>query len=154
MDVEIPTYNIDVQKIESAISEKTKCIFLAHTLGNPFDLDAVLKIAEKYKLWLIEDNCDAFGSTYKGRYTGTFGHLSTLSFYPAHHITTGEGGAVLTKDDQLAKLVRALETGGETVIARAEKIIHAEKDFPSNSAHCLLDMTINMYIRKSAIILK
>jgi CDP-6-deoxy-D-xylo-4-hexulose-3-dehydrase len=112
VDVEIPTYNIDVQQIESAISEKTKCIFLAHTLGNPFDLDAVLKIAEKYKLWFIEDNCDAFGSTYKGRYTGTFGHFSTLSFYPAHHITTGEGGAVLTKDDQLAKLVRMFRDWG------------------------------------------
>jgi CDP-6-deoxy-D-xylo-4-hexulose-3-dehydrase len=112
VDVEIPTYNIDVQQIESAISEKTKCIFLAHTLGNPFNLDAVLKIAEKYKLWFIEDNCDAFGSTYKGRYTGTFGHLSTLSFYPAHHITTGEGGAVLTNDDQLAKLVRAFRDWG------------------------------------------
>jgi CDP-6-deoxy-D-xylo-4-hexulose-3-dehydrase len=112
VDVEIPTYNIDVQQIESAISEKTKCIFIAHTLGNPFDLDAVLKIAEKYKLWFIEDNCDAFGSTYKGRYTGTFGHLSTLSFYPAHHITTGEGGAVLTNDDQLAKLVRAFRDWG------------------------------------------
>ena len=112
VDVEIPTYNIDVQKIESAISKKTKCIFLAHTLGNPYDLDAILKIAEKHKLWLIEDNCDAFGSKYKGRYTGTFGHLSTISFYPAHHITTGEGGAIITNDDQLAKLVRAFRDWG------------------------------------------
>jgi CDP-6-deoxy-D-xylo-4-hexulose-3-dehydrase len=112
VDVEIPTYNIDVQKIESAISKKTKCIFLAHTLGNPYDLDAILNIAEKHKLWLIEDNCDAFGSKYKGRYTGTFGHLSTISFYPAHHITTGEGGAIITNDDQLAKLVRAFRDWG------------------------------------------
>jgi CDP-4-dehydro-6-deoxyglucose reductase, E1 len=112
VDVDIPTYNIDVQKIDSAISEKTKCIFLAHTLGNPFDLDAILKIAEKHKLWFIEDNCDAFGSKYKGRYTGTFGHLSTISFYPAHHITTGEGGAIVTNDDQLAKLVRAFRDWG------------------------------------------
>ena len=112
VDVEIPTYNIDVQKIESAISEKTKCIFLAHTLGNPYDIDAVLKVAEKHKLWLIEDNCDAFGSKYNGRYTGTFGHLSTISFYPAHHITTGEGGAIIMNDDQLAKLVRSFRDWG------------------------------------------
>jgi CDP-4-dehydro-6-deoxyglucose reductase, E1 len=112
VDVTIPTYNIDIQKIESAISEKTKCIFLAHTLGNPYDLDAILKIAEKHHLWLIEDNCDAFGSKYKGRFTGTFGHLSTISFYPAHHITTGEGGAIITNDDQLAKLVRAFRDWG------------------------------------------
>ncbi len=88
VDVTIPTYNIDMKKLEQAISEKTKCIFLAHTLGNPYDLDAILKIAEKHHLWFIEDNCDAFGITYKGKYTGTFGHLATLSFYPAHHITT------------------------------------------------------------------
>jgi CDP-6-deoxy-D-xylo-4-hexulose-3-dehydrase len=112
VDITIPTYNIDIQKIESAISEKTKCIFLAHTLGNPYDLDAILKIVEKHHLWLIEDNCDAFGSKYKGRYTGTFGHLSTISFYPAHHITTGEGGAIITNDDQLAKLVRAFRDWG------------------------------------------
>jgi CDP-4-dehydro-6-deoxyglucose reductase, E1 len=112
VDVDIPTYNIDVQKIESAISEKTKCIFLAHTLGNPYDLEEILKIAEKHDLWLIEDNCDAFGSKYKGRYTGTFGHIATISFYPAHHITTGEGGAIITNDDKLAKLVRAFRDWG------------------------------------------
>ena len=112
VDVELPTYNIDIKKIESAVTERTKCIFLAHTLGNPFDLDSIVKIAEKYNLWIIEDNCDAFGSMYKGRYTGTFGHLSTLSFYPAHHITTGEGGAIVTNDDTLAKLVRSFRDWG------------------------------------------
>jgi CDP-6-deoxy-D-xylo-4-hexulose-3-dehydrase len=112
VDVDIPTYNIDVQKLRNAISEKTKCIFLAHTLGNPFDIGEVLKIAEEHHLWVIEDNCDAFGSRYKGKYTGTFGHLSTISFYPAHHITTGEGGAIVTNDDQLAKLVRAFRDWG------------------------------------------
>lgn len=112
VDIDIPTYNIDVEKMEKAISEKTKCIFIAHTLGNPFDIEAVMKLANKHNLWVIEDNCDAFGSRYKNQYTGTFGHLSTISFYPAHHITTGEGGAIITNDDQLSKLVRAFRDWG------------------------------------------
>jgi CDP-6-deoxy-D-xylo-4-hexulose-3-dehydrase len=112
VDLHIPTYNVDIQQLKQAITPKTKCIFLAHTLGNPFDLDAVMELAEKYNLWVIEDNCDALGSRYRGRYTGTFGHLSTMSFYPAHHITTGEGGAVATNDPQLAKLVRAFRDWG------------------------------------------
>lgn len=112
VDVEIPTYNIDVEMLKKAISEKTKCIFLAHTLGNPFNLDAVMEIAEKYNLWVIEDNCDAFGSKYRGKYTGTFGHISTISFYPAHHITTGEGGAVVTQSEELARIVRSFRDWG------------------------------------------
>jgi CDP-4-dehydro-6-deoxyglucose reductase, E1 len=112
VDVNIPTYNIDVEMMQQAISPKTRCIFIAHTLGNPFDLDAVMELAEKHDLWVIEDNCDAFGSKYKSKYTGTFGHLSTISFYPAHHITTGEGGAVCTNDPQLAGLVRAFRDWG------------------------------------------
>ncbi|MDR2775962.1 MAG: lipopolysaccharide biosynthesis protein RfbH [Tannerella sp.] len=112
VDVDIPTYNIDPEELEKAITPKTKCIFLAHTLGNPFHLDVVMELAEKHHLWVIEDNCDAFGSKYRGRYTGTFGHLSTLSFYPAHHITTGEGGAVITPDPQLSKIVRAFRDWG------------------------------------------
>jgi CDP-6-deoxy-D-xylo-4-hexulose-3-dehydrase len=112
VDVDIPTYNIDVEQLKRAISPETKCIFLAHTLGNPFNLDAVMELAEEHNLWVIEDNCDAFGSKYKGQYTGTFGHLSTVSFYPAHHITTGEGGAIITNDSQLAKLVRAFRDWG------------------------------------------
>ncbi|MDR3217844.1 MAG: lipopolysaccharide biosynthesis protein RfbH [Dysgonamonadaceae bacterium] len=112
VDVDIPTYNIDPEALEKAISPKTKCIFLAHTLGNPFHLDAVMQLAEKHRLWVIEDNCDALGSKYRGQYTGTFGHISTISFYPAHHITTGEGGAVATNDPQLAKLVRAFRDWG------------------------------------------
>jgi len=112
VDVNIPTYNIDPEKLRKAISPKTKCIFLAHTLGNPFNLDVVMELAEKHHLWVIEDNCDAFGSRYKGKYTGTFGHLSTISFYPAHHITTGEGGAIVTGDPQLAKLVRSFRDWG------------------------------------------
>ena len=112
VDIDIPTYNIDVQLMQKAITSKTKCIFLAHTLGNPFNIDAVTQLAEKYNLWLIEDNCDAFGSEFKGQRTGTFGHLSTISFYPAHHITTGEGGAICTNDAQLAQLVRAFRDWG------------------------------------------
>ncbi|MDR2026242.1 MAG: lipopolysaccharide biosynthesis protein RfbH [Prevotellaceae bacterium] len=112
VDVDIPTYNIDVRQLKQAISPRTKCIFLAHTLGNPFDLDTVMELAEKHNLWVIEDNCDAFGSRYRGKYTGTFGHLSTVSFYPAHHITTGEGGAIVTNDSQLARLVRAFRDWG------------------------------------------
>ncbi len=112
VDVDIPTYNIDAAMMRKAISEKTKCIFLAHTLGNPFDLDAVMALAKEYNLWVIEDNCDAFGSKYDGKYTGTFGHISTISFYPAHHITTGEGGAVVTNDEVLAKLIKSFRDWG------------------------------------------
>ena len=112
VDVSLPTYNIDVDLLRSALSDKTRCIFIAHTLGNPFDVDSVREIAYKHDLWLIEDNCDAFGSTYREGYTGTFGHLSTMSFYPAHHITTGEGGAVVTNDDELALLVRSFRDWG------------------------------------------
>lgn len=112
VDVDIPTYNASVEEIETAINEKTRAIFIAHTLGNPFDLDRIMELVEKYDLYLIEDNCDALGSTYQGRNTGTFGHLATCSFYPAHHITTGEGGAVLTSDETLARIIRSLKDWG------------------------------------------
>jgi len=112
VDVTIPTYNIDTEMLRVAITPKTRCIFLAHTLGNPFDIDSVMQIAEENDLWIIEDNCDAFGSEYKGRKTGTFGHISTISFYPAHHITTGEGGAVCTGDPQLAAIARSFRDWG------------------------------------------
>jgi CDP-6-deoxy-D-xylo-4-hexulose-3-dehydrase len=112
VDVEIPTYNIDVEMMKKAVSDKTRCIFLAHTLGNPFHVDAVLKLANENNLWVIEDNCDAFGSKYNGKFTGNFGHISTISFYPAHHITTGEGGAVVTNDEQLAKIIKSFRDWG------------------------------------------
>lgn len=112
VDVDIPTYNIDIAMMKEALSPKTRCIFLAHTLGNPFDIEAVMNFAEENGLWVIEDNCDAFGSEYKGQKTGSFAHLSTISFYPAHHITTGEGGAICTNDPQLALLVRAFRDWG------------------------------------------
>jgi len=112
VDVTLPTYDIDIAMMQKAITAKTRCIFIAHTLGNPFNVDAVMEFAHKHNLWVIEDNCDAFGSKYNGKYTGTFGHLSTISFYPAHHITTGEGGAICTNDPQLANLVRAFRDWG------------------------------------------
>jgi CDP-6-deoxy-D-xylo-4-hexulose-3-dehydrase len=96
VDVTIPSYEIDVRQLEAGRTERTKAVFMAHTLGNVFDLDAVCAFTRKHNLWLIEDCCDALGSTYKGSNVGTFGDIATLSFYPAHHITTGEGGAVLT----------------------------------------------------------
>ena len=112
VDVDIETYNINIEQAEQAITDKTRCIFIAHTLGNPFNLDAIMALANKHNLWVIEDNCDSFGSRYRGKYTGTYGHLSTISFYPAHHITTGEGGAIITNDAQLANLVRAFRDWG------------------------------------------
>lgn len=112
VDVEIPTYNIDVEMMRKAITPQTRCIFIAHTLGNPFNIDAVMQLAKEHDLWVIEDNCDAFGSEYKGKKTGSHAHLSTISFYPAHHITTGEGGAICTNDPQLAQLVRAFRDWG------------------------------------------
>lgn len=112
VDVDIPTYNINVQELQKALSKKTKAVVLAHTLGNPFNLKAVKNFCKKNKLWLIEDNCDALGSKYAGQYTGTFGDLGTLSFYPAHHITTAEGGAVITNNSKLANIVRSLRDWG------------------------------------------
>ena len=112
LDIDIGTYNIQVDKIEKAISKKTKAIFIAHTLGNPADIEKILKIVKKYNLWFIEDNCDALGSKYKGKYTGTFGHLATFSFYPAHQITMGEGGAVVTDDPLLKKIVASFRDWG------------------------------------------
>lgn len=112
VDVDQETYNINIEQAKKAITDKTRCIFIAHTLGNPFDIDAIMELAHKHDLWVIEDNCDAFGSKYKGKYTGTFGHFSTISFYPAHHITTGEGGAVITNDAQLARIVRSFRDWG------------------------------------------
>ncbi|PHV63367.1 lipopolysaccharide biosynthesis protein RfbH [Cyanobacterium aponinum] len=112
LDVQLPSYDIDVDQLEQALSSKTKAIMIAHTLGNPFNLEAVMAFAEKHDLWLIEDNCDAVGSVYNGKKTGTFGHLATVSFYPAHHMTMGEGGAVLTSDTRLKKIVESFRDWG------------------------------------------
>ncbi|MBS0448197.1 MAG: lipopolysaccharide biosynthesis protein RfbH [Proteobacteria bacterium] len=112
VDVEIGHYNIDASKIEAAIGPKTKAIMLAHTLGNPFNLDVVTALCRKHNLWLIEDCCDALGSTYDGRKVGTFGDIGTLSFYPAHHITMGEGGAVFTNDPELRLIAESFRDWG------------------------------------------
>lgn len=112
VDCEIGTYNIDAEKIEEAITPKTKAIFLAHTLGNSYDLDKIMALAEKYNLWVIEDSCDALGGEYKGKKIGTIGHIGTFSFYPAHHLTMGEGGAVITNDPQLYKIIMSFRDWG------------------------------------------
>lgn len=112
VDLEPGTYNIDADKIEEAITPKTKCVFLAHTLGNMFDMDKICALCEKYGLWLIEDSCDALGATWDGGYAGTIGHIGTFSFYPAHHLTMGEGGAVATNDPKLHRIILSMRDWG------------------------------------------
>jgi CDP-6-deoxy-D-xylo-4-hexulose-3-dehydrase len=112
LDVTLPTYEIDVTRLEEARSEKTKAVMIAHTLGNVFNLDAITAFCKKYNLWLVEDCCDALGSTYKGQKVGTFGDIATVSFYPAHHITMGEGGAVLTDKPALQVLIDSFRDWG------------------------------------------
>lgn len=112
LDVDIPTYNIRAEDIEAAVTDKTSAIMIAHTLGNPFNLEAVMRVAKKYDLWVIEDDCDSLGATFQGKKTGSFGDLATLSFYPAHHITMGEGGAVLVNNARLKKIVESFRDWG------------------------------------------
>ncbi|MDX2163376.1 MAG: lipopolysaccharide biosynthesis protein RfbH [bacterium] len=112
LDVELATYDADLTLLEDAITPKTRAIMMAHTLGNPFDLDTVMRVAEKYRLYVIEDNCDALGARYNGRFTGTFGHISTVSFYPAHHMTMGEGGMVCTNRPKLKTLIESFRDWG------------------------------------------
>ena len=142
VDVDLPTANVDVSKLERALSRKTKAVMLAHTLGNPFDLKAVKAFCRKHKLWLIEDNCDALGSKYNGRYTGTFGDIATSSFFPAHHITTGEGGAVYTNNARLSRIVLSMrdwgrdcwcQTGKDNTCAR--RFSHQFKRLPKGYDH-------------------
>lgn len=112
IDIDIPTYNIKVEQIEQAITSKTKAIMVAHALGNPFNLNIVMQLAKKYNLWVVEDDCDSLGAEYNGKKTGTFGDIATLSFYPAHHITMGEGGAVLINNPQLKKIAESFRDWG------------------------------------------
>ena len=112
IDVDIVTHSVKPEMIEAAVSSKTKAIMIAHSLGNPFDLNEVMRVAKKHNLWVIEDNCDSLGATYNGQKTGTFGDLSTCSFYPAHHITMGEGGAVVINNPTLAKLAESFRDWG------------------------------------------
>ncbi|MDW6002171.1 lipopolysaccharide biosynthesis protein RfbH [Vibrio mangrovi] len=112
VDVDIPTYNVDARLVEAAVNEKTKAIMIAHTLGNPFNLAEIKMIADKYKLWLIEDCCDALGTLYDGKLAGTFGDIATVSFYPAHHITMGEGGAIFTQSGKLRRIIESFRDWG------------------------------------------
>jgi len=112
VDVQVPTYNVDVARLEGALSDRTRAVMIAHTLGNPFDAAAVKSFADRHHLWLIEDCCDALGSTFEGRKVGTFGDLATVSFYPAHHITMGEGGCVLTEKPMLKTIVESFRDWG------------------------------------------
>lgn len=112
IDVDIPTYNVDVTQLESALSEKTRAVMIAHTLGNPFNLEAVTEFCKQRNLWLVEDCCDAVGATYNGQPVGRFGDVATTSFYPAHHITMGEGGAVLTDKPKLKKIIESFRDWG------------------------------------------
>lgn len=123
VDVTIPQYNIDVQELEHALSAKTKAVMIAHTLGNPFDLQAVKDFCDKHNLWLIEDNCDALGSRYvidgNDKFTGTVGDIGTSSFYPPHHMTMGEGGAVYTNNGKLHKIIRSLRDWGRDCVCQS-----------------------------------
>ncbi len=112
IDITVPTYQADTTQLEAALSDRTRAIMIAHTLGNPYDLDQVAKFAKQHKLWLIEDSCDALGATFQGKKVGTFGDLATVSFYPAHHITMGEGGAVLTNSPLLKTIVESFRDWG------------------------------------------
>lgn len=112
VDIKLPTYNINEELVEEAITSKTKAIMLAHTLGNPFNLKKIVEICKKYDLWLIEDNCDALGTKYNGQFTGTFGDVATLSFYPAHHITMGEGGAIFTNNFRVKRIAESFRDWG------------------------------------------
>lgn len=121
VDCEIDTYNIDVTKIEQAVSDKTRAIFIAHTLGNPFELNKIKESADKYGLWIIEDSCDALGAEYEGQKAGTIGHIGTYSFYPAHHITMGEGGAVVTNDKELYRILMSFRDWGRDCFCKPGK---------------------------------
>ena len=129
VDVKLPTYNIDEELIERAITNKTKAIMIAHTLGNPFNIKKVKELCSKYNLWLVEDTCDALGSKYENQYAGTFGDIATLSFYPAHHITMGEGGAVFTNSIKLKRIAESIRDWGRDCYCEPGKDNTCKKRF-------------------------
>ncbi len=129
VDIAIPQYNIDIKMLKKALSKKTKAVIVAHTLGNPFDIDAVAALCKKHNLWLIEDNCDSLGSIYKNKLTGSFGDLATSSFYPPHHITTGEGGAVYTNNPTLNRIVLSMRDWGRDCFCPSGKDNTCKKRF-------------------------
>jgi CDP-6-deoxy-D-xylo-4-hexulose-3-dehydrase len=120
VDCELGTYNIDIKKLEEAISPRTKAMIIPHTLGNPCDMGEIMEICSRYNLFLIEDFCDAFGAKYDGKFVGTFGDFSTLSCYPAHHISMGEGGAIFTNDGELARIARSIRDWGRDCYCRGD----------------------------------
>ena len=146
VDVDIPTYNISIKNIEKAVTKKTKAIMVAHTLGNPFNVKAIKKLVKKYNLWLIEDTCDALGSLYDNKLVGTFGDIASLSFYPAHHITMGEGGAVFTNNSKLKRISESLRDWGRDCYCEPGKENTCKKDFVGNLVIYLMDMIINIFL--------
>ena len=129
LDVDIPTYEIDITRLEEAIGPKTKAIVIAHTLGNTFQVEEISRIAKKHNLWLVEDCCDALGATYNGKHVGTFGDIATISFYPAHHITMGEGGAVFTTNWRLKKIMESFRDWGRDCYCEPGKDNTCKKRF-------------------------
>ncbi len=152
IDVDIPTYNIRPDLIEAAVTSKTRAIMVAHTLGNPFDLDTVMSVAKKHNLFVVEDSCDALGATYNGKKVSTFGDIATVSFYPAHHITTGEGGAVFTNSVTLKRIVESLRTGGVIAGATPVAIMRVENALNGGWVSYPMATITNTPIRISAII--
>ena len=147
VDVELPTYDVDVAQLEAALRRRTRAVMFAHTLGNPFDLDRRHRLSRnEHHLWLIEDNCDALGSTYRGQMSGTFGDLATFSFYPAHHITMGEGGAVLTNSRNCACWSNRSAIGAATAGARPAKTTPAASVSNGNSASSALRLRSQVHL--------
>ena len=147
VDAEMGTYNINPNLIEEKITSKTVGIVLAHTLGNPFGLDKIKEICDKHNLFLMEDNCDAFGSKYNDQFTGTFGDVATLSFYPAHHITTGEGGAVFTNNTKLKKVLESLRDWGRDCYCPPGEDNTCKKGLTGSLVDFHMVMTINTFIQ-------
>ncbi len=149
VDIEVGTYNTTVERIADAIGPRTRAIMIAHALGNPFPATEIAALAEEHDLFLIEDNCDALDSRYQGRLTGTFGDLSTISFYPAHHLTTGEGGAVLTGNLALARIVECCATGAGTAGASRARTTSASSGLSTRWAACPTATTTSTSSRRS-----
>ena len=149
-DVDIPTYNIKTEALEEALSPRTRAIMVAHTLGNPFDLKTVMNFAKKHDLYVVEDTCDALGAEYDGKKVGTFGDIGTL-FYPAHHITMGEGGAVYCDSPKLKRTGVPFVIGAATAGVILAKIIHVRKGLNGSLASCHSASTINIPIAISGI---
>ncbi|KAI4448342.1 dTDP-4-dehydro-2,6-dideoxy-D-glucose 3-dehydratase [Eubacterium plexicaudatum ASF492] len=149
IDVTIPQYNMDVTKLETALTDKTKVVMAAHTLGNPFDLTEVKAFCEKYNLWMIEDNCDALGTKYvingEEKFSGTIGDIGTSSFYPPHHMTMGEGGAVYTDDSLLNKCIRSMRDWGRDCVCASGQDNFCGHRFEKQYGELPWDMIINMY---------